>query len=158
MDTDRIRQPRSLLALALFLVVVIGVGSAIGILSVPGEWYAALQKPPFNPPSWVFAPVWFVLYVCIAVAGWLTFMRDASGTCMKVWVAQMLLNWLWTPVFFTLHLLWPAFAIIVLLLLLILVFIGNRWSRDRAAAWLFVPYAAWVSFATLLNGAIAWLN
>jgi tryptophan-rich sensory protein len=61
-------------------------------------------------------------------------------------------------VFFTLRLPWPAFVIIVVMLAAILAFIANRWTRDRLAAWLFVPYAAWVAFATLLNGSIAWLN
>lgn len=158
MDTDQFRQPRSLLLLAVFLVVVIGVGAVIGILTAPGEWYASLDKPPFTPPGWLFAPVWLVLYICIAVAGWRTFLRESAGAGMTLWVGQMVLNWLWTPVFFALHMPWPAFALIVLLLAVILAFIANRWSRDRISAWLFMPYAPWVAFASLLNGSIAWLN
>ena len=158
MTIDQLRRPRSILVLAVFLAVVIGVGSVIGILTAPGDWYATLNKPPFNPPNWIFAPVWFALYVCIAVAGWRTSLVDADGTGMKLWMGQMVLNWLWTPVFFALRLPWPAFVIIVVMLAAILAFIANRWTRDRLAAWLFVPYAAWVAFATLLNGSIAWLN
>src|SRR5690554_3545525 len=81
--------PRSWLTLAVFLAVVIGVGSLIGILTAPGEWYAGLDKPPFNPPNWIFGPVWFVLYVLIAIAGWRTFMRNPGGLAMKLWGGQM---------------------------------------------------------------------
>ena len=77
---------------------------------------------------------------------------------MKLWVGQMLLNWAWSPTWFTLQLVWPAFAIIVCLLAAILAFIANHWQRDRLTAWLFVPYAAWVAFASLLNLSIGILN
>jgi benzodiazapine receptor len=152
------RTPRSLVLLAVFLAVVIGVGALIGVSTAPGEWYAGLDKPPFNPPNWLFGPVWFALYVMIAIAGWRTFLRAPNSTTMKVWYAQMALNWLWSPVWFSLHLLWPAFAVIVSILALILVFISRTWNEDRTSAWLFVPYAAWVSFASVLNLSIAILN
>jgi tryptophan-rich sensory protein len=77
---------------------------------------------------------------------------------MKLWYGQMVLNWLWSPVWFGLHLVWPAFAIIVAIDAVVLAFIANRWSRDRASAWMFVPYAAWVLFASLLNFSIGVLN
>lgn len=153
-----LRNPRALGLLALFLVVVIGVGAGIGLLSAPGEWYASLAKPPFNPPGWLFGPVWFVLYLLIAIAGWRTFMTEPNGAAMKLWYAQMALNWLWSPVWFSLHALWPAFAVIVALDLVVLAFIASRWRRDRTAALLFVPYAAWVLFASLLNFSIGLLN
>ena len=153
-----LKTPRALILLAVFLAVVIGVGAVIGISTAPGEWYANLAKPPFNPPNWLFGPVWFALYVLIAIAGWRTFLRDRGGVTMKLWFGQMVLNWLWSPVFFSLHGLWPAAAIIVAMLALILAFIARSWREDRIAAWLFVPYAAWVGFATLLNVSIAVLN
>lgn len=152
------RAPRSLLMLGVFLVVVIGVGGAIGVSTAPGEWYAALNKPPFNPPNWIFGPVWFALYVLIAIAGWRTFLRDSGGTAMKLWVGQMLLNWLWSPTWFALHLLWPAFVIIIAILALIVAFIGATWRKDRPSALMFLPYALWVGFASALNLSIAVLN
>ena len=152
------RDPRAWLLLALFLVLVIGVGAFIGINTAPGPWYASLNKPPFNPPNWVFGPVWFILYVLIAIAGWRTALRHPGGTAMKFWFGQMILNWAWSPVWFSLHLLWPAFAIILAILALILAFILDRWNRDRASAWLFIPYAAWVGFASVLNLSVALLN
>jgi len=103
----------------------------------------------------VFAPAWSLLYVMIAVAGARSYER-ASG--FALWVAQMALNFSWTPTFFLLHRPAVALAIIVALLIVILVFIRTRWTTDRASALLFVPYAAWVAFATLLNAAIVVLN
>ena len=153
-----LKTPRALLLLAVFLAVVIGVGALIGISTAPGEWYANLNKPPFNPPNWLFGPVWFALYVLIAIAGWRTFLAEPNGLAMKLWYGQMVLNWLWSPIWFSLHLLWPAFIVIIAIFALILAFIQNRWRRDRVSAWLFVPYAAWVGFASLLNLAIATLN
>jgi len=153
-----LRSPRAVAWLAVFLLVVVGVGAVIGTTTAPGAWYAGLEKPPFNPPNWLFAPVWFTLYVLIAIAGWRTFLQDAGGRSMQLWYAQMALNWAWSPVWFSLHLLWPAFAVIVLLLAAIIGFILVTRRRDPLAAWLFAPYLAWVAFASLLNLSIALLN
>lgn len=152
------REPRSLLLLAGFLMLVIGVGAFIGTQSTPGLWYASLDKPPFNPPSEVFPPVWFTLYVLIAIAGWRTFMLDGMGAAMGIWIVQMILNWLWSPAFFMAENLWLGVAVIIPMLIAIFGFIANRWDRDRVSALMFIPYAAWVSFATLLNLSLALLN
>ena len=141
-----------------FLLLVVGGSLAIGFLTAPGEWYAGLAKPPFNPPNWVFAPVWTVLYVLIAVAGWRTFERDRSSWPMKLWWAQLVLNFLWSPVFFAAHRIGLALLVILLLLAAILAFLVMSWRQNRVAAWLFAPYAAWVAFAAVLNGSIWLLN
>lgn len=73
------------LSLLGFLVLVIGRGLAIGYVTAPGEWYAGLAKPSFNPPGWIFGPFWTVLYVLIAVAGWRTFERARRGWQMRLW-------------------------------------------------------------------------
>lgn len=160
MDTlaSDFRQPRAWLVTAIFIAVVVAVGAVIGINSPPDAWYQGLAKPPFNPPNWVFAPVWFTLYVCIGIAGARTYLRDASSLPMFLWILQMVLNWAWSPTWFTLHLLWPAFALIMVILLLIVAFVVANWKRDRGAAWLFVPYALWMAFASTLNLSIAVLN
>ena len=152
------KTPRPWLMLAAFIIVVVGVGGIIGSLSAPGGWYENLAKPPFNPPNWLFAPVWTILYVMIAVAGWRIWMIERTSTPMKIWFAQMILNWAWTPVWFVAQLLWPAFAIIIVILALIIGFILTARSHDKIAAWLFIPYAAWVAFASLLALSIAILN
>jgi translocator protein len=145
-------------SLILFLVLVLGGGLALGGLTVPGGWYAGLVKPSFNPPAWLFGPVWTVLYILIAVAGWRVWQRDRGGLPMKLWWAQLGLNFLWTPVFFAAHQLGLALVVILLMLAAILGFIATAWRLDRVAAWLFVPYAAWVAFASVLNGSIWALN
>ncbi len=144
--------------LALFLAVVIGAGSIIGVNTAPGEWYANLNKPPFNPPNWIFAPVWFALYICIAIAGWRTFLRAPKSPAMCFWIAQMLLNWLWSPTFFVLQLIWPAFIVIFGVWLTIIGFIATSRQDDPFAGGLMVPYLAWVSFASVLNLSIGILN
>jgi tryptophan-rich sensory protein len=151
MTSDRV-------ALILFVALVLGGGLAIGYATAPGEWYGGLVKPSFNPPGWVFAPVWSVLYVLIAIAGWRVWRKGAAGSAMKVWWLQLALNFLWSPVFFAAHQIGLAFGIILLMLAAIIAFIALAWREERAAAWLFVPYAAWVAFAAMLNGAIFAVN
>ncbi|MEP7174110.1 MAG: TspO/MBR family protein, partial [Aestuariivirga sp.] len=91
------------LSLFYFLTLVVGCGLMIGFITAPGVWYAQLVKPTFNPPSWLFAPVWTALYILIAIAGWRTWQRNRAGWPMKLWWAQLLLNFLWSPVFFSAH-------------------------------------------------------
>lgn len=145
-------------ALILFLLFVVGGGLTIGYLTPPGDWYAGLAKPPFNPPNWLFAPVWTVLYGLIAVTGWRVWQRDRTGWPMRLWGTQLGLNFLWSPIFFAAHRIGLALAVILLLLATVLAFIATRWRSDRVAAWLFTPYAIWVAFASLLNASIWMLN
>jgi translocator protein len=145
-------------SLILFLILVLGGGLVLGGLTVPGGWYAGLNKPSFNPPTWLFGPVWTVLYVLIAVAGWRVWERDRTGGPMRLWWAQLTLNFLWTPVFFAAHQIGLALVVILLMLATIVVFMAAAWRQDRVAAWLFVPYAVWVAFASVLNTSIFKLN
>jgi len=146
------------ISLTLFLVLVVGGGLAIGYLTAPGEWYSQLAKPAFNPPGWIFGPAWTALYILIAIAGWRLWQRDRSGWPMKLWWAQLALNFLWSPVFFSAHQIGLALAVILLLLAVILAFIAATWRQDRLAAWLFMPYAAWVAFASVLNASMFAMN
>ncbi len=149
---------RSYLVLAGFIVLVLGGGTLIGYATLPGDWYAGLAKPPFNPPNWIFGPVWSLLYIFIAIAGWRTWLRAAPQPAMQVWIVQLILNFLWSPIFFGARQIGIALIVILALLATILIFIALSWSRDRIAALLFVPYAAWVAFASLLNASIWRLN
>lgn len=146
------------LSLVLFLLLVVGGGLLIGATNVPGAWYAALNKPSFNPPNWIFAPVWTVLYVFIAIAGWRVWQRQDLREAMWAWWSQLGLNFLWSPVFFSLHS--PGIAMVVILAMLaaIVVFMRLVWNNDRVSGLLFAPYLAWVSFATLLTMAVFVLN
>ena len=146
------------LSLVLFLTLVLGGGLVIGLFNVPGKWYAGLAKPEFNPPNWLFGPAWTLLYILIAVAGWRVWLRNHLGWPMRLWWVQLSLNFLWTPVFFGAHRIDAAFIAICIMLATIVAFIATSWRSDRMASWLFIPYAAWVAFATLLNGSIWGLN
>ena len=149
---------RKNLSLVVFVLLVFGGGLLIGYATLPGQWYASLVKPPFNPPNWVFAPVWSLLYVLIAIAGWRTWRRPPDSRAMRVWAAQLVLNFLWSPTFFGAKMMGLALVVIVLLFASILLFMARTWNSDRLSAWLFAPYAAWVAFATLLNASLVWLN
>ena len=149
---------KTILTYILFIALVLGCGLLIGLNFMPGGWYAALVKPPFNPPNWIFAPVWSALYVLIGIAGARTFLREGVSGAFMVWLAQLVLNFLWSPAFFGAKEPGLALAVILPMLAAILAFIAMRWRADRIAAWAFVPYAAWVGFATILNASIVWLN
>lgn len=149
---------RRIISLVIFLVITVGGGIAIGLATLPGEWYAQLDKPFFNPPNWIFSPVWTILYILIAFAGWRTFEHARSSVGMKLWFAQLVLNFLWSPAFFGAQRMGLALLVIVLLLIAIVAFIRERWDRDRIVAYSFVPYLAWVVFATLLNASLLILN
>lgn len=141
-----------------FIAIALGGGLLIGANNLPGEWYQSLQKPPFNPPNWVFGPAWSILYVLIGLAGARTWLREKGSVAMLIWAWQMVLNFLWAPLFFGLQ--WPGLALvdIIALLAVVLLFISNRRRVDRKAALFFLPYAAWLAFATLLNASIVYLN
>jgi benzodiazapine receptor len=134
------------------------LGLAIGLLNIPDGWYAALNKPWFNPPNWVFGPAWTALYILIALAGWRVWNFDKRSRSMKLWFGQMALNFAWSPLFFGAHLVGIALIVSLLMLASILLFIKETWALDRPAALMFAPYAAWVAFASTLNAAILKLN
>ena len=142
----------------LFVGGVVLVGLLLGYANTPDGWYAALNKPTFNPPNYLFAPVWLALYACIGVAGARTWARDPRSLAMAAWVAQMALNFLWSPAFFGIHRTGLALVIIVAMMIAIAMFIALQWCADRLAALLFVPYSAWVAFAVVLNWSIYRLN
>ncbi|HEY6644243.1 TspO/MBR family protein [Povalibacter sp.] len=145
-------------SLVVFILVVAAI-AFFGAQFQPGFWFEQLAKPSWNPPGALFGPVWTVLYIAIAVAGWLVW-RSAGRIVLslQIWFAQLVLNGLWSFLFFGLHRPDLALVDILLLLALIVAFIVTARHRSPMASWLFVPYAAWVSFATALNFAIWRLN
>ncbi len=124
-------------------------------------WYAELNKPAWNPPDWIFGPVWTALYIMMAVAAWRVWLRGGwkeQRTALGLFLVQWALNALWTPLFFGLHLPGWAFVEILLLLLFILLTIRAFRPVDRIAGALMIPYAAWVAFAGVLNFTIWQMN
>jgi translocator protein len=126
----------------------------IGSRWMPGAWYDALIKPSFNPPDWIFAPVWTLLYVLMGVAAWRVWKGAGfagAGVALGLFVGQLCLNALWSYIFFGAHSLGTALAEIVLLWCAILATIMMFRKVDRFASILLVPYLMWVSFAAVLN-------
>ncbi len=151
---------RSALALAGFVLVSFGA-SLPAVVFPPGAWYAGLTKPEWTPPSWLFGPVWTLLYAAMAVAAFLVWRLPTSRrrtTALRLFAVQVALNALWTPLFFGWHRPGVALAEIVLLDLAVLATLRAFWRLRRVAGLLFVPYLAWSLFATALNAALFWWN
>ncbi|MBU2501734.1 tryptophan-rich sensory protein [bacterium] len=145
----------------LFLVVCTLGAGFLGSLFPPGEWYAALAKPAWNPPGWVFGPVWAALYVMMAIAAWLVWSRGgftAARGAMGLYLFQLILNALWSFLFFGLQRPDLAFVDVVLLWLAILATLIVFARIRGAAGMLLIPYLAWVGFAVVLHLAIWRLN
>lgn len=151
---------RDLGGLALWVIACFAA-AAMGALFPPGDWYAQLNKPSWNPPSWLFGPVWSALYTLMAVAAWLVWRRGgfaAQRTPLALFVVQLALNAAWSPLFFGLQWAGVAFAEMLLLWLAIVATLMSFWRVNPVAGWLLAPYLAWVSFAAVLNFTLWRLN
>ena len=153
-------------AIALFIVACESagiLGSLFTIQSIP-TWYATLLKPPFTPPSWLFAPVWTILYALMGIAAFLVWekkqgaQKPRAAAALNMFCLQLILNALWSIVFFGLRSPLLGLIIIILMLFTIILTMWRFYFIDRRAFWLMVPYLLWVSFATLLNFYIFALN
>lgn len=147
------------MSLVVFIALV-AIAAAAGAWFEPGDWYVQLAKPDWTPPSWLFAPVWTVLYIAIAIAGWLVWRsaRAAWTPALSAWALQLILNTLWSWLFFGMHLPGVALLDLFLLIVSIIAFIVLARRQSRLASWLFAPYLLWVAFAGALNLAIVLRN
>jgi benzodiazapine receptor len=133
----------------------------MGALFRPGAWYEKLEKPRWRPPNWLFAPVWSLLYLAVALAGWLVWRQTgiAGGALpLSLYAIQLLLNAAWTPIFFGLHRIGAALIEIIALVVAIVLTMFAFWQVDVRAALLLLPYLAWVIFASALTFSIWRLN
>jgi benzodiazapine receptor len=133
------------------------IGSRFG----PGEWYLTLAKPSFTPPAWIFAPVWTLLYLLMGLAAWLVWQRSGlagAKLALGLFVVQLVLNAAWSWLFFGEHRIGLALADLAALWLTLAATLLAFWVHRPLAAFLLVPYLAWVSFAALLNFAFWRLN
>lgn len=147
-------------ALGLFVAASFLAALPGGLLT-DASWYVALARPTWAPPGWLFGPVWTVLYLMIAVSGWLVWLRGAWASQRKPLIAfgiQLALNCAWTPIFFGAREIGVALVVIGVLLVAIAVNVALFWRVRRLAGALLVPYLLWVSFASALNFAIWRLN
>jgi len=135
--------------------------AAVGSLFPPGDWYAGLHKPAWNPPSWVFGPVWSALYTTMGVAAWLVWKNVGArqrSSALACFLLQLGLNALWSPLFFGLQYPGLAFAEIVLLWAAVGGTTVLFWRVRALAGLLLIPYLVWITFAAALNFAIWQLN
>ncbi len=137
------------------------VGSVFTIPAITG-WYAALNKPPFSPPNWLFGPAWVTLYTLMGIAVALVWAKGLADKkvrqAMIFFGVQLLLNALWSILFFGLHQTYLAFFEIVIMLGFIALTTLRFYRIEKTAAYLMLPYLAWVGFASLLNFSIYLLN
>ena len=155
--------PQKIGAFLLSLIIPLAVGGISGFFTVsaiPG-WYQTIQKPSWNPPNWVFGPVWTTLYVLMGIAMyliWTQYRTEQRQRALYLNALQLILNFFWSLIFFNLHSIgWALIEIIILWV----VIVQTMFAYDRVykpAAWLLLPYIVWVTFATILNGTIWWLN
>ena len=153
----------SIIGLVVFLLVCFAAAGIGGAVTTPkiGTWYATLVKPSWNPPNWIFGPVWSALYFCMAVAAWLVWRQEglaAAKLPLALFGVQLALNVLWSCIFFGLEMPGLAFVEVLLLWAAIAATMVTFWQRSMVAGILFVPYLAWVSFASVLNFTIWRLN
>ena len=150
-------------AISFIAPVIAGVIGSWVTLPNLSPWYEGLMKPSFNPPNWLFGPVWTLLYLLMGIALYLAWTenikkRTERGWAIRAFFFQLVLNVVWSIVFFGFHNLWLGVIIILGLWGMILLTMKLFWGLSPSATYLLIPYIAWVTFATILNIAIALLN
>lgn len=146
------------------VLVCLGIGffSGFATQSSIDTWYETLTKPSFNPPNWIFAPVWTFLYILMGIAAGIVWSKGYYHkwvkTAMYHFIFQLLFNGLWSIVFFGFRS--PGLAFLVIIVLLVLILLTYKWFKivNKTAAYLLIPYLLWVGFATILNFSIWQLN
>lgn len=168
-DSQLLRQPgkkpfglnrRDVFSLLVWLGIVAIVAIAGGMVTQPGldEWYESLNKPAFHPPNWIFGPVWTALYVMMAVAAWMVWRRRDEASQRRavhffaaIFIIQLVLNILWSVLFFGWRSPMFAFFEICVLWVAVATTVALSFRHNRSAGWLLVPYLGWASFALILN-------
>jgi translocator protein len=150
------------LIISVGLTLLVGFSSSFFTVTEIGSWYQTIQKPSWNPPNWIFGPVWTTLYVLMGISFFLIWRSEKAGKIKRIAVIlftiQLVLNFFWSFIFFNQHQIGIAFAEITALWLMILFTILAFARISKPAAWLLVPYISWVSFAAILNFTIWQLN
>jgi tryptophan-rich sensory protein len=145
------------LPLGAFIALVF-VAASSGALFQPGAWYAALNKPSWTPPNWLFPVAWSVLYLLIAIAGWKVWQVEGIKTALIVWGISLLINMSWSYIMFERKEIGLALVDLILLWISIVAFMVLAWPVSQTATYLFVPYLMWVSIAGALNFSVWRLN
>lgn len=151
------------IGLVLFVLICLGAGGLGAVATTPeiDGWYRTVAKPEWNPPDWVFGPVWTTLFVLMGISAWLVWKPAGfkyAATPLSLFALQLILNVAWSWIFFGLHQIgWAAVEIVILWMAILATTIAF-FRRSKSAGWLLVPYLSWVTFASLLNFTIWRLN
>jgi tryptophan-rich sensory protein len=154
----------NIVKLIIAVAIPVAVGATSGFFTISGvsSWYQTINKPSWNPPSWIFGPVWTTLYIMMGISLFLVWKSDSAGMLKKIaialFAAQLILNFFWSFIFFNQRQIGWALVEIVVMWVVILLTIFAFARVNKTAAWLMVPYVSWVSFATILNYTIWKLN
>lgn len=143
---------------ALVFIVIVVIAASSGAVFKPGEWYESLRKPAWTPPKWAFPVVWTLLYAAMAYAGWQVWTLSGLSLPIAFWGIQIVVNAMWSWMFFGLRRMRLALADIAVLWASILGFILTSWPISELAAALFLPYLVWVTIAGFLNYSVLRLN
>ncbi len=148
------------IAISSIICLSLGAGSGISIVDDIKNWYPFILKPDWNPPNWIFGPVWTLLYLMMGISVGLVWhnSKQNKNKALGLFILQFILNMAWSAIFFNHHLIGWAFVEIMLMLLAILFTIISFYKIEKLAAYLLIPYLCWVSFASVLNGTVWYLN
>ena len=144
--------------LLLFVGGVIGIGLVVGLIAEPGPWFQELRVPDLFVPDWISAPLWFLLAMAFAIAGWRLWLLDSSSPEMRLWLGVQILSWWYAPVFFLIRSPVLALVVISLMAALMIWFLIRTWTYDRISSWLFLPCFVWVSYIAAMNLAVVMMN
>ncbi|MGV8141754.1 MAG: TspO/MBR family protein [Candidatus Woesearchaeota archaeon] len=148
------------LKILLFVIICLSAGfiGTIFTATGPDSWYSQIVKPSFNPPNWIFGPVWTTLYILMGISLYLAIKNKVGKNAIIIFAAQLILNTLWTIIFFGMQNPLLAFVEIILLWITILMTIILFYKKSKVAAYLMIPYILWVTFASVLTLSIHLLN
>ena len=121
-------------------------------------WYSQIILPSFNPPSWIFAPVWSILYFLMSLAIWKIWIKFFDTKLLKIYFIHLFFNSTWSVVFFGFHLIGVALINLIIIIIFILILMKEYFSKDKVSFYLMAPYLAWSSYALILNSTIFYLN
>jgi len=144
--------------LLVFLAVVLGIGSVVGLIAAPGEYVGELTIPPLVLPPVVSGVLWVILSVAFAVAGWRNWMIDSNSAEMRLWLAVLILSWWFSPAFFLIRSPMLALVIVTVILLLMLWLSVRTWPRERLSFWLVAPSVVYIGYVTAMMAAIVAAN
>ena len=150
---------KNYISLALWIIGLLTVSYIMGMVTKNniGNWYNSLNRSSLTPPNYIFGIVWTILYIMIAISGWIIWNKEASKDLKTLYISQLILNWAWTPLFFGMHLTGAALICLMIIFILVAMLIVKSYKSVKPTSLLLMPYFIWISFAGYLNFYI-WTN